>query len=92
MSIIVGCEPSALPLTGKHFPLASPDGCLRVWLTSSLTALLKGLTGRGQELAAAGGLQMCVGAAPSGSPAGSLRRPLEGTAQAYSLQKQAWQE
>lgn len=82
MSIfMVGCEPSALPLTGKHFLLASPDGCLHVWLTPSLTALLKGLTGRGQELAAAGGLQMCVGAAPSGSPAGSLRRLLEGTAQ-----------
>lgn len=31
---------------------------------------------------AAGRLQMCVGAAPWGSAAGSLRRPLEGTAQA----------
>lgn len=31
---------------------------------------------------AAGGLQMFVGAAPSGSAAASLCRPLEGTAQA----------
>lgn len=88
MSIRVGCEPSALPLTGKHFPLASPHGCLRVWLSPSLTALLKGLNprlaGRGQELAAAGGLQMCVGAAPLGSTAGSsLHRLLEGTAQVW---------
>lgn len=26
MSFMAGCEPSALPLTGKHFPLASPHG------------------------------------------------------------------
>lgn len=79
--LAVSCVPF-LSLGGiSPLPLQM-DACVSGWPFPSWHSWRDWTRGRGQELAAAGGFQMCVGAAPLGSTAGSLCWLLEGTTQA----------